>query len=104
MGEKVEIKPWIGLTNRVQHVGTQEVELEHAGEKRAVDGSDPVCSFILFIIIIFIIIFVQLRYNNYNYIQAIHVIIYKEKKENIMFHAILEFTHSRDCVMQSWNF
>ena len=27
-------------------MGTQEVELEHAGEKNAVDGSDPVCSFI----------------------------------------------------------
>ena len=27
-------------------MGTQEVELEHAGEKSAVDGSDPVCSFI----------------------------------------------------------
>ena len=28
-------------------MGTQEVELERAGEKSAVDGSDPVCSFIL---------------------------------------------------------
>ena len=27
-------------------MGTQEVELERAGEKSAVDGSDPVCSFI----------------------------------------------------------
>ena len=27
-------------------MGTQEVELECAGEKSAVDGSDPVCSFI----------------------------------------------------------
>ena len=27
-------------------MGTQEVELESAGEKSAVDGSDPVCSFI----------------------------------------------------------
>ena len=26
-------------------MGTQEVELERAGEKRAVDDSDPVCSF-----------------------------------------------------------
>ena len=26
-------------------MGTQEVELERAGEKSAVDGSDPVCSF-----------------------------------------------------------
>ena len=25
-------------------MGTQEVELERAGEKSAVDGSDPVCS------------------------------------------------------------
>ena len=32
-------------------MGTQEVELERAGEKSAVDGSDPVCSFIqLFIL------------------------------------------------------
>ena len=31
-------------------MGTQEVELEHAGEKSAVDGSDPVCSFIIIII------------------------------------------------------
>ena len=28
-------------------MGTQEVELERAGEKSAVDGSDPVCSFII---------------------------------------------------------
>ena len=28
-------------------MGTQEVELEHAGEKSAVDGSDPVCSNII---------------------------------------------------------
>ena len=27
-------------------MGTQEVKLEHAGEKSAVDSSDPVCSFI----------------------------------------------------------
>ena len=27
-------------------MGTQEVKLEHAGEKSAVDCSDPVCSFI----------------------------------------------------------
>ena len=27
-------------------MGTQKVELERAGEKSAVDGSDPVCSFI----------------------------------------------------------
>ena len=27
-------------------MGTQEVELERAGEKSAVDSSDPVCSFI----------------------------------------------------------
>ena len=27
-------------------MGTQEVELERAGVKSAVDGSDPVCSFI----------------------------------------------------------
>ena len=27
-------------------MGAQEVELESAGEKSAVDGSDPVCSFI----------------------------------------------------------
>ena len=27
-------------------MGTQEVELERAGEKSAVDDSDPVCSFI----------------------------------------------------------
>ena len=27
-------------------MGTQEVELERAGEKSAVDGSDLVCSFI----------------------------------------------------------
>ena len=27
-------------------MGTHEVELERAGEKSAVDGSDPVCSFI----------------------------------------------------------
>ena len=27
-------------------MGTQEVELERAGEKSALDGSDPVCSFI----------------------------------------------------------
>ena len=27
-------------------MGTQEVKLERAGEKSAVDGSDPVCSFI----------------------------------------------------------
>ena len=27
-------------------MGTQEVELEHTGEKSAVNGSDPVCSFI----------------------------------------------------------
>ena len=26
-------------------MGTQEVKLERAGEKSAVDGSDPVCSF-----------------------------------------------------------
>ena len=26
-------------------MGTQEVELECSGEKSAVDGSDPVCSF-----------------------------------------------------------
>ena len=26
-------------------MGTQEVELEHAGEQSAVDGSDPFCSF-----------------------------------------------------------
>ena len=44
-GKKAEIRPWIGLTNGVQYVGTQEVELERAGEKSAVDGSDPVCSF-----------------------------------------------------------
>ena len=43
---KVEIRPWIGLTYGVWYVGTQEVELERAGEKSAVDGSDPVCSFI----------------------------------------------------------
>ena len=33
-------------------MGTQEVEVERAGEKSAVDGSDPVCSFIHNIIII----------------------------------------------------
>ena len=27
-------------------MGTQEVEVERVGEKSAVDGSDPVCSFI----------------------------------------------------------
>ena len=27
-------------------MGTQEVELERAGEKSAVDGLDPICSFI----------------------------------------------------------
>ena len=27
-------------------MGTQDVELERVGEKSAVDGSDPVCSFI----------------------------------------------------------
>ena len=27
-------------------MGTQEVKLERAGEKSAVDSSDPVCSFI----------------------------------------------------------
>ena len=27
-------------------MGTQKVELERAGEKSAVDGSDPICSFI----------------------------------------------------------
>ena len=27
-------------------MGTQEVKLERAGEKNAVDSSDPVCSFI----------------------------------------------------------
>ena len=27
-------------------MGTQEVKLERAGEKSAVDGLDPVCSFI----------------------------------------------------------
>ena len=32
-------------------MGIQEVELERAGEKSAVDGSDPVCSFIHNIII-----------------------------------------------------
>ena len=32
-------------------MGTQEVKLERAGEKSAVDGSDPVCSFIHNIII-----------------------------------------------------
>ena len=32
-------------------MGIQEVELEHAGEKSAVDGSDPICSFIHNIII-----------------------------------------------------
>ena len=31
-------------------MGTQEVELERAGEKSAVVSSDPVCSFILNII------------------------------------------------------
>ena len=35
-------------------MGIQEVELERAGEKSAVDGSDPVCSFIHNIIIIFV--------------------------------------------------
>ena len=39
-------------------MGTQEVELERAGEKSAVDGSDPfVHLFIIFIILL--IIFVQ---------------------------------------------
>ena len=33
-------------------MGTQEVEVERVGEKGAVDGSDPVCSFIHNIIII----------------------------------------------------
>ena len=46
MGKKAEIRPWIGLTNGVQYVGTQEVKLVRTGEKSAVDGSDPVCSFI----------------------------------------------------------
>ena len=32
-------------------MGTQEVKLEHAGEKSAVDGSDRVCLFIHNIII-----------------------------------------------------
>ena len=32
-------------------MGTQEVELERAGEKSAVDGSDPVCSFIIIFIL-----------------------------------------------------
>ena len=39
-------------------MGTQEVELERAGEKSTVDGLDPVCSFIhnkLLLIIIIII-------------------------------------------------
>ena len=31
-------------------MGTQEVELERAGEKSAVDGSDLVCLLMLFII------------------------------------------------------
>ena len=31
-------------------MGTREVELERAGEKSAVDGSDPVCLFIIIII------------------------------------------------------
>ena len=35
-------------------MGTQEVELERAGEKSAVDGLDPICSFIHSIIIIFV--------------------------------------------------
>ena len=35
-------------------MGIQEVELERAGEKSAVDGSDPVCSFIHNIIFIFL--------------------------------------------------
>ena len=34
------------LTNGVYYVGTQEVKLERAGEKNAVDSFDPVCSFI----------------------------------------------------------
>ena len=33
-------------------MGIQEVELERAGEKSAVDGSDPVCQFIIIMIII----------------------------------------------------
>ena len=32
-------------------MGTQEVELERAGEKSVVDGSDPVCSFILLLFV-----------------------------------------------------
>ena len=41
-------------------MGTQEVELERAGEKSAVDGSDPVCSFIhIILFIILMILFVQ---------------------------------------------
>ena len=45
-GEKVEVRPWTGLTNGVYYVGTQKVELERAEEKSAVDGSDLVSRFI----------------------------------------------------------
>ena len=41
-------------------MGTQEVKLERAGGKSAVDGSDPVCSFILFLLL-FIIIYNHIR-------------------------------------------
>ena len=37
-------------------MGTQEVKLERAGEKSAVDCSDPVCSFLFIILIIIILL------------------------------------------------
>ena len=45
-GKKADTRPWVDLTNKVQHVETHEVSVERAEENSAVDHQDPVWSFI----------------------------------------------------------
>ena len=40
----IRLRPWVDLTNEVQHVEIHEVSVERAEKKSAVDHQDPVWS------------------------------------------------------------
>ena len=44
-GKKADTRPWVDLTNEVQHVETHEVSVERAEEESAADHPDPVWSY-----------------------------------------------------------
>ena len=49
-GKKADTRPWVDLTNEVQHAETHEVSVERAEEESAADHPDPVWSFTIIFI------------------------------------------------------